>query len=183
MFEPLVCCLNSIWVHPYSIPPAKLAPDFGSLWVTWGFKMMPICHVWCWYPPQTSVYIHIRHIQGVWVWAIGMLSQGHTMGAPVYHSTGQVDSDVGILRVAYGVEMMPSHYGWGCHHIQTASPIHIIHIQSVWAHWYWYAFQGRHRVAALHHYTRQVQTQIWESGSLRGAKWWHYVMVEATILF
>ena len=29
MFEPLVCCLKGIWVHPYTVTPAKLAPDFG----------------------------------------------------------------------------------------------------------------------------------------------------------
>ena len=26
VFEPLVCCLKGICVHPYTIPPAKLAP-------------------------------------------------------------------------------------------------------------------------------------------------------------
>jgi hypothetical protein len=30
VFEPLVCCLNGIWVHPYTVTPAKLAPDLGS---------------------------------------------------------------------------------------------------------------------------------------------------------
>ncbi len=29
VFEPLVCCLKGIWVHPYSITPAKLPPDLG----------------------------------------------------------------------------------------------------------------------------------------------------------
>ena len=27
MFEPMVCCHKGIWVHPYTIPPAKLATD------------------------------------------------------------------------------------------------------------------------------------------------------------
>ena len=34
VFEVLVCCLKGIWLHPYFIPPAKLASDFwnsGSL--------------------------------------------------------------------------------------------------------------------------------------------------------
>jgi len=30
VFEPLVCCLKCIWVHPYTVTPAKLAPDFGD---------------------------------------------------------------------------------------------------------------------------------------------------------
>ena len=29
VFEPLVCCLKGIWVHPYTITPAKLALDLG----------------------------------------------------------------------------------------------------------------------------------------------------------
>ena len=28
-FEQLVCCLEGMWVHPYTVTPAKLAPDFG----------------------------------------------------------------------------------------------------------------------------------------------------------
>ena len=31
VFEPLLCCLNGIWVHPYTITPAKkLATYLGS---------------------------------------------------------------------------------------------------------------------------------------------------------
>ncbi len=30
VFEPLVCCLKGIWVQPYTITPAKLAPDLES---------------------------------------------------------------------------------------------------------------------------------------------------------
>jgi len=29
VFEPLVCCLKGIWFHPYTVTPAKLAPDLG----------------------------------------------------------------------------------------------------------------------------------------------------------
>ncbi len=35
MFELLVCCLKGIWVHPYILTSAKLAPDLrsqGHLW-------------------------------------------------------------------------------------------------------------------------------------------------------
>ncbi len=30
VFEPLVCCLKGIWVHPYTVKPAKLPPDLES---------------------------------------------------------------------------------------------------------------------------------------------------------
>ena len=36
VFEPLECCLKGIWVHPYTIPLAMLAPDLGDLWVAYG---------------------------------------------------------------------------------------------------------------------------------------------------
>jgi hypothetical protein len=29
VFEPLVCCLKDIWLHPYTITLAKLPPDLG----------------------------------------------------------------------------------------------------------------------------------------------------------
>ncbi len=31
VFGVLVCCLTGIWGHPYIVPPAKLANDFGVL--------------------------------------------------------------------------------------------------------------------------------------------------------
>ena len=30
VFQPFVCCLKGIWVHPYTITSAKLAPDLGN---------------------------------------------------------------------------------------------------------------------------------------------------------
>ncbi len=29
VFELLVCCLKGIWVYPYTVTPAKSAPDLG----------------------------------------------------------------------------------------------------------------------------------------------------------
>ncbi len=55
-------------------------------------EMMPQRHGWGWYPPQTTSYIHSRHIKSVW--DIGMLSQMH-MVAPLYRYTGQVSPRFG----------------------------------------------------------------------------------------
>ena len=45
VFEPLVCCLKGIWVHPYTIPPSKLAPDFDfGVQVQLWSKMMFLHH-------------------------------------------------------------------------------------------------------------------------------------------
>jgi hypothetical protein len=35
VFEPLTCCLEGIWVHPYTNTQAKLAQDFGLLGHLW----------------------------------------------------------------------------------------------------------------------------------------------------
>ena len=78
--------------------------------------------------------------------------------------------------VTCGVKMMLFCHGWDWPPPQTASCIHIRHIQCVWAHWYavhWY------KVAALHSYTHLTCLRFWGSGSLVESKWCHYVMVEA----
>jgi hypothetical protein len=35
VFETLVCCLKGIWVHPYSVTPARLALDLGTQGHLW----------------------------------------------------------------------------------------------------------------------------------------------------
>ena len=35
VFQLLECCLKGIWVHPYTIPPDKLAPDWGIPAPSW----------------------------------------------------------------------------------------------------------------------------------------------------
>ncbi len=75
--------------------------------------------------------------------------------------------------------MMSLHHGWGFYLIQTASHIHIRHIQSVWAHWY---VGNRHMVAALLSFilTHPSWVRFWWSGSLVELKWCHCVMDEAS---
>ncbi len=42
VFELLVCCLKRIWVHPYTVTPAKLAPDLGILGRLRSVKIVPL---------------------------------------------------------------------------------------------------------------------------------------------
>ena len=35
VFETLVCCLKGIWLHPYTITLARLAPDLGTQGHLW----------------------------------------------------------------------------------------------------------------------------------------------------
>ena len=110
VFEPMVCCLKGMWVHPYTVTPAKLAPALG-IRVTWGMRMMQ-CNGWGWYPPQTASYIHIRDIKNVWV--IVMLFQGR---APLYHYIGQVGPRLGDSGSL--VEQK------SCHNLMVEADIHL----------------------------------------------------------
>ena len=35
VFDPLICCLKGIWVHPYTITMARLAQDLGTQGHLW----------------------------------------------------------------------------------------------------------------------------------------------------
>jgi hypothetical protein len=75
---------------------------------------MPKHHVWGWYPPQTTSYIHVWHVQNVW--AIGMFLQGH-MGAPLYHYTGHVGP-------RFGKSTSLEEWQW-CHNLMVEADIHL----------------------------------------------------------
>ncbi len=70
--------------------------------------------------------------------------------------------------VTCGVKMMSLFHGWGWQPPQTASHIHIRHLQSVWAHWYAVHW---HTVAALHSFTHPTWLRIWGRWSLMVSKW------------
>jgi hypothetical protein len=78
--------------------------------------------------------------------------------------------------VTCGVKMMWLCHGWGWQPTQTASHLHIGHIQSVWAHWY---AVHMHMVAALHSYTHPTWARFLGSWSLVESKWCHYSRVDA----
>ncbi len=73
-------------------------------------------------------------------------------------------------------QMMSLCHGWGWQPSQTASHIHIRHIQSISAHWY---AVHRHMVVPLHIYTHSTWLRFWGTGSLVESNWYEYVMVEA----
>ncbi len=113
VFEPLVCCLKGIRLHPHPLH----RPSWPQIWgfrFAWGVVIMPQPHAWGKCPPQTASYIHIRHIHSVW--AIGMLSQG-LIAAPLYCYTGQVGprfGDSGSLEK----------WKW-CHNIMFEANVHL----------------------------------------------------------
>ncbi len=116
--ELLVCCFKGVWVCALMPLHRPSCPQIWGFKFTWGVEMIPQCHGWHWNSPQTSSYIHIRHIQSVW--AIGMLFQGH-MVAPLYCYTGQVGP-------RFGMSGSLEELKW-CHH------------QKLTARWYWWVMK------------------------------------------
>ena len=118
---------------------------------------MSLCHGWGWQPPKTASPIHIRHNKCLSTliccpWAyINSLTQLY----PPYLAL------ILWFCVTCGVDMMWLCHGWGWQPPQTASHIHISHIQRVWAHWYTIHW---HTAAALHSYTHPTWVWLWGSG-------------------
>ncbi len=111
--------------------PAYLAHNL-VFWVTCGVKMMSLHHGWGWLPPQSLLSTSPLDINKVFK-SIDILSMG------IWQFLKQVYPQYLahnlVFWVTCGVKMMWLCHGWGCQPIQTASCIHIRHIQSVWAHW------------------------------------------------
>ncbi len=134
--------------------------------------MMWLCHVWGWRPPQTASHIHIRHLKSVWA----HLSDVHGHMVAALNSYPPYLAQILEFWVTCGVKMMWLYHGWGWQPPQTASCIHIRHIQSVWAHWY---AVHRHMVAALHSYTHPTWLRFWGTWSHVELKWCNHVKVKA----
>ncbi len=66
----------------------------AGLAFTCGVKMMWLCHVWGWQPPQTASYIHIRRIQSDW--AHWYAIHGHTVST-LHSYTLLLGSYFGVL--------------------------------------------------------------------------------------
>jgi hypothetical protein len=142
-------------LHSYTHP---LGSNLGALSHLWSQNVI-VCPDWDWQPPQTASLIHIRCIHSVW--AHWYAVHGHTVAA--LHSQTRTSCFLGGFWVTCGVKMISLHHGWGWPPPQTASLIHIRHVQSVWAHWY---AVHEHTVAALHSHTNTTWLRCWGSGSL-----------------
>ncbi len=167
----MICCP---WAYGSSLKqlyPRYLGQILG-FWLTCGVKMMSLRHCWGWQPYQTASPIHIRHIQSVWEHQYCPWAYGSSLKQFYPHYLGQI---LGFWLTC-GVKMMSLCHGWGWQPPQTASRIHIRHIQCVWAHWY--AVHGNMSVAS-NSYTYTTWLRFWGSGSLAESKWYHYIMVVA----
>ena len=121
---------------------------------------------------QTASHIHIRHVQSVWAHRYDV----HCHMVAAWHSyTSQYLAHILGYGVIYGVNMLSLCHCWGWQPLQTASCIHIRHLQSVWANRY--AVYGIHKQPYID--THPIWLRFIGSGSLVESKCFHCVIVEA----
>ncbi len=150
--------------------------DFGDLGHLW--SQNDVITSWLrLHSYSAASHIHIRHIQSIW--AHWYAVHRHSVAVSL-SSTKTARHRIYMSWVTCGGIMMSFGHGWDYHPIQTASDIHIRHLQGIWAHWHTI---HRHTVAASLSNTHLAWLWFWWSGSLMESKWCHYVMVEASILF
>ncbi len=159
VFEHIGMLFVGVHLQSYSIIPTLLGSDFGDLGHLWRQNNI-IVSCWGCHPIQTASCIHIRHVQRVWAHWYAV----HRFKVAAFLSyTHPTPLRTLVIWVISGVKMMSLRHGWTFHPIQTASSIHIRHVQSVWAHWY---AVHRHKVAALLSKTNPTWLRFWWSGSL-----------------
>ncbi len=177
--------IQSVWVHWYAghrhMVAALPSNTHPTSWLRiWGSGSLvesnDVIESWLrWQPSQTASHIHIRRIQSVW--AHWYAAHRHMVAAlhSYTHPTWLIFGGSGSLVESNVVNM--SWLRW--QPPQTASHIHIRHINSIWAHWYAVHW---HTVAALQSFTHSNTLIFWGSGSLVESKWCHFVIVEADSL-
>ena len=156
VFESLVCCLKGIWVHPYTIPLAKLVPDLdlgilGHLWS--GNDTITSCLR---LTSTSDCVIHPYWTYTKWLSQCNSVSRAYGCSLITFHSPSW--PQIWGFWVAYGVEMMPLCHVWGWHLPQTLSYIHIRHIlQSVWV----FSVLSQGHMGASLSFHRPSWSQIW----------------------
>ncbi len=169
MFETLVCCSKCIWLHPYTITPAKFPPDLGiQVHLRRGNDATTLC--------LRLISTSDCCIHPYWTY-INCLSHSYAASRaygciliPLHRTSWP---QIWKVRFTWGVEMMLKHGGWGWYPPQIAGYIHSKDIQSVWD--IGLLSQG-HMDAPLYHYTNKVSLRYWNLGNLwsenDATMWW-----------
>ena len=85
MFEPLLCCHKGIWVHPYTITPAKLAPA-----------------------PCLGIQVHLRGEHDAITSWLRLISTSDCFTHPYWTCAKYLSSWYAVSR-AYGCALIPLH--------------------------------------------------------------------------
>ncbi len=123
-------------------------------------------------PTQTASCIHIIHKQSVWAHWYAVHAHIAVASNRYTHPTWLILCGSGSLMES----KLSLCHGCGWQPTWITPCIQIIHIQSVWAHWY--AVHGYMAVAS-NSYTHLTWLIFCGSGSLVESKWCYSVMVEA----
>ncbi len=109
LFKQLICCLKGVWVHPYTVTLAKLAPDLGSQGLLMSENdattswLRLISTLDCFIPPYWTYTKCLRH------WYAVSRAYGCTLILLHWPSFPQIWG----FRFTWGVEMMPQCHCWG----------------------------------------------------------------------
>jgi hypothetical protein len=173
VFEHIHMLYTCIQHQPYTvIPTLLLGSDFGVLGHLW--SQNDVIMSWLRLTATSNCFPHpywtytkclCTLICYPWAYSISLTQL-------YQHYLGQI---LGFWVTCW-VKMTWLCHGWGWQPSQTASHIHIRHIQSDWAHLY---AVHRHAVAALHSYTHPTWLRFWGTWSLVESKWIILVMVDA----
>jgi hypothetical protein len=174
--------IQSVWAHWYAVHGHMAVASnsyTNSTWVIfWGYGSL-VESKWCHYI-MVRVHSHLNcflHPYSTYakclstlIYCLGAYKSSLKQLYPHYFC------QILGFWVTCGVEMASLHHGLGWQPTQNTSCIHIIHIHSVWAHWY---AVHAHMVVASNSYTHPSWLILCGSGSLVESEWCHYVMVDA----
>ncbi len=162
-----------IQYQPYTvIPTLLLESDFGVLGHLWSQNDVLIS--WLRLTATSNCSPHPYWTYKKWLSTLICYPWAYIISlTQLYpHYLGQI---LGFW-VTCGVKMVWLWHGWGWQPSQTASHIHIRHVQIIWA--YWYAVHW-HTVAALHSPTHPTWLRFWGTWTFVELKWCICVMVDA----
>ncbi len=159
--------------QPYTVILILLGSDLGVLGHLW--RLNDVIMSWLRLTAISNCFPHPYHMYTTCLSTLICCQLAYISSLTQFypHYLAQI---LRFLWVTCGGKMMSLHDGWSWGPSQTASCIHMRHMQSVWAHWYTVHW---HTAAALHSFIHPIWLRFGGSGSLVGSKWCHYVMVEA----
>jgi hypothetical protein len=111
VFEPLVWCCKGIWVHTYTIPPAKFAPDLEILCCLCSENDAITSCLTMTSTSDRLPHSYLTSTKCLSHWYAVSRAHGCTLIPFHWPSWPQIWE----FCVPYGVELMPLHHGWGWH--------------------------------------------------------------------
>ncbi len=171
VFKHIGILFWGIQKQPKTVIPTLLVSDFGILGHLW--SQNDVSMSWLRLTANSNYFLHPHH---TYTKCLSTLICCPCSYGSIKQLYPPYLAHTSWFWVTCGVKKMSLCHCWGWQPTWTTLCIQIIHIQSVWAHWY--AVHG-YMVVASNSYTRLTWLIFCGSGSLVESKWCHYVMVDA----